>query len=121
MSSDAPSRGTLTKGPTGATPTKQRRRNHGGGHLYVITNPAWPGFCKVGRTTGLISRYRTYQTASPHRDFHLHYHRYFPDVCKAERTFRTLYSGQRRNGEWFFIHPDDAANLVDLVAKRLGT
>ncbi|QOV06106.1 endonuclease [Rhizobium phage Pasto] len=107
------------KGPTGKTPTN-RRRNHGGGHLYVITNPAWPGYCKIGRTTGLVSRFRTYQTASPLRDYDLYYSRWFADVCRAERTLKHLYSGQRENGEWFRIHPDDAANLVDLVASRLG-
>lgn len=76
---------------------------------------------KIGRTTNVLSRFRTYQTASPHRDYQLHYQRYFPDVCKAERTLRKLYSGLRVNGEWFQVHPDDAANLVDLVASRLGS
>jgi|GEM_PF-4419113 len=104
---------------TGATRTKGERRNHGGGSLYVITNPAWPGYVKMGRTTNAASRFRTYQTASPHRDYRLFYSRWFPDVCRAERTLRTLYRGHVVNGEWHLLHPEDAANLIDMTAEQL--
>lgn len=105
---------------TGKTRTDGKRRNHGGGYLYAITNPAWPGHTKIGRTTNVTSRHRTYQTASPRRDYKLHYARWFPDVCRAERTLRDLFSGQRVNGEWHLIHPEDAANLIDLTFSRLS-
>lgn len=103
---------------TGRKPT-EKRRNHGGGFLYVITNPAWPGYSKIGRTTNAVSRHRTYQTASPHRDYTLHYARWFADVCRAERTLKDLFPGHREIGEWHLLHPEDAANLIDLTATNL--
>lgn len=103
----------------GKKPTKCKRRNHGVGHLYVITNPAWHGYCKIGRTTNLLSRFRTYQTASPFRDYNLYYYRWFNDVCLAERTLAQKLSGLRTEGEWYQCHPEDAANIIDIVANRL--
>jgi hypothetical protein len=97
----------------------ETRRNHGGGYLYVITNPAWPGHVKIGRTTNVTSRHRTYQTASPFRDYLLYYARWFPDVCSAERTLRQIYPGHRINGEWHLLHPEDAANLIDRLASKM--
>lgn len=94
---------------------KEHRRNHGGGFLYVIRNPAWPGYCKLGRSTNVSARLRTYQTAAPLRDYVLHHSRYFPDVCRAERTMKQRYTGVHANGEWYHIHPDDAADLVDAL------
>ncbi len=41
-------------------------------------------------------------------------------MCLAERTLRTLFSGQKVNGEWHLIHPEDAANLIDLTFSRLS-
>lgn len=102
---------------TGKKPT-EHRRNHGGGFLYVIINPAWPGYCKIGRTTNVLSRHRTYQTASPLRDYQLHYARWFPDVVEAERILKRLYPGHREHGEWHLIHAEDAANLIDLTATH---
>jgi hypothetical protein len=103
---------------TGKTRTEQRR-NHGGGYLYVITNPAWPGFVKIGRSTNVTSRHRTYQTASPHRDYQLYYARWFPDVCGAERSLARIYPGHKANGEWHLLHPEDASNLIDRLASKL--
>lgn len=103
---------------TGKTRT-EHRRNHGGGYLYVINNRAWPGYVKIGRTTNTASRHRTYQTASPHRDYDLYYARWFPDVCRAERTLKKLYSGHRVIGEWHLLHPEDASSLIDIVASTL--
>lgn len=109
----------LTVARTGKIRTESRR-NQGGGFLYVITNPAWPGYSKIGRTTNAVSRHRTYQTASPHRDFDLFYRRWFPDVCLAEATLKSLYPGHRELGEWHLIHPEDAASLLDLTATHLS-
>jgi hypothetical protein len=81
--------------------------------LYVITNPAWPGYCKIGRSTGVTERLRTYQTSSPHRDFELRYSRRFADVCSAERRIRAVLPGFSAKGEWFLLHHDDAATLID--------
>lgn len=97
----------------------EQRRNRGGGYLYVITNPAWPGWCKIGRTTNIRSRLRTYQTGSPLRDYHLHYHRWVRDVVAAEEVLKNTFKGTEKTHEWHRLHPDDAANLLDFAARRL--
>jgi hypothetical protein len=93
-------------------PTGQRRIN-GKGYIYVITNPAWPGNCKVGRTYVVAERLRTYQTGSPRRDYALHHVREFDDVRDAERMLGKALAGYRTRGEWLTIHPDDAATIID--------
>jgi len=98
---------------------KETRRNRGGGYLYVITNPAWPSYCKIGRTTNINSRLRTYQTGDPNRGYILHYCRFFNDVYHAEREMVQIFRGAQPLGEWYQIHAEDAANLIDLTAKHL--
>jgi len=100
--------------------TFETRRNKGGGYLYVVTNPVWPSYCKIGRTHNLQSRLRAYQTGDPNRDYVLYYTRYFPDACTAERVLSGLYNGSKTRHEWYQIHAEDAANLIDLTASKLG-
>lgn len=40
-----------------------------GGYIYVITNPAWNGYYKIGQTVSLTKRLSTYQASNPLRDF----------------------------------------------------
>jgi len=98
----------------------EQRRNKGGGYLYVITNPAWPSFVKIGRSVNITSRIKTYQTGDPYRGYELYYYRYFMDVCQAERTLARLYGGAKWAGEWYQMHKEDAANLIDLTASHMG-
>ena len=39
------------------------------GQVYVITNPAFEGWVKVGMAVDAIDRLKSYQTSSPFRDF----------------------------------------------------
>jgi hypothetical protein len=61
----------------------------------------------------MAERLRVYQTASPRRDFALHYSRRFDDVRDAERLLAERMSGYRARGEWMFVHPDDARVLIE--------
>lgn len=91
----------------------EKRKTTGVGWIYVITNPAWPAYCKIGRTTNLPGRHRTFQTASPHRDFELRFSRRFADVCLAERALKKSLPGFRAKGEWHLLHADDATILIN--------
>jgi len=97
---------------------QEYRRNHGGGYLYVVTNPAWPDFIKIGRTININTRLRSYNTGSPFKDYELFYYRFFTDVCAAEQAIRHFYGGHKFRGEWYQMHPEDAANLIDITATR---
>lgn len=98
---------------TGLKHTEVRKAS-GPGYLYVITNPAWPSYCKVGRSFDPEERVRGFQTASPKRDYVLHYKRHFPDVLSADRDLKEITKGFniQRTGEWVMIHPDDAVELI---------
>jgi len=43
------------------------------GYVYVITNPAWPDWVKIGMAIDADDRCNSYRTSSPHRDFVLEY------------------------------------------------
>lgn len=83
--------------------------------MYVITNPAWPGHCKLGRTANLKARLKVYQTSSPRRDFTVEYTRWFPNVYAAEQELKRRVSGFRRGGEWAIIHPADAIEVIEQI------
>lgn len=41
------------------------------GYVYAISNPAWPGYLKIGCAIDVNDRLNTYQTSSPFRDYKL--------------------------------------------------
>lgn len=40
-------------------------------YVYLVTNPAWPGWVKVGRTENPKSRLSVFQVAAPFRDYEM--------------------------------------------------
>ena len=73
------------------------------GYVYIISNPAWDGWHKVGMAIDAWDRLRVFQTSSPFRDFQLEYCKYFKDRKSAELEvhglLRLLHTP--RKGEWF--------------------
>jgi hypothetical protein len=90
----------------------------GDGYVYIITNPAWLGFSKIGMSKDVLRRLKTYQTYSPNRDYSLHYYRWTPNARKAEAELFKNISGFSRKGEWFALNPDDATILLDNLMDR---
>jgi hypothetical protein len=90
------------------------------GFVYLVTNPAWPGYVKAGAAKTLKGRLADFQTASPHRDFTLRSAILFKDRFEAEGKFKRRMRGFRVKGtEWFHLHPDDAnAALVSILEKE---
>jgi len=75
-----------------------------GGYLYIITNPAWPKWIKVGMAMNVLARLRMYQTYSPLRDYQLVFHSEFMENRReterlAHRALKRAKLGQK--GEWF--------------------
>jgi len=54
----------------GGHPYKEKTKS---GHIYIISNPAWDGYLKIGVAKNLTNRLRQYQTTSPFRDFVIEY------------------------------------------------
>lgn len=88
------------------------------GFVYVITNPAWPGACKVGRAFDPFSRLAQYQTGSPFRDYELRFAHRFEDCHTAERQIQARLSDHQLEGEWFAISADEAQECIEYFGRN---
>jgi hypothetical protein len=89
------------------------------GFVYVITNPAWDDYCKIGRAFDPESRLKGYQTSSPFRDYELYGARYFDNAAQAEMEMHMRLAKYREEGEWFYIDPATALVEIDKLQEQL--
>ena len=54
---------------TMAQSKRNTKRDLQQGFIYIITNPAWPNWCKIGLTINLQKRLNGYNTHAPLRDY----------------------------------------------------
>lgn len=75
------------------------------GYIYIIRNPAWPEFIKIGITDDLDKRLASYQTSSPFRDYTLLYSIYHPDYKAAEHQLKETMRpfAKMIKNEWFEV------------------
>ncbi|MDX0094259.1 hypothetical protein GOC06_11235 [Sinorhizobium meliloti] len=117
-SSGARSQETTTSGTTG---TKHTKAPHNApGFVYIAANPAWPGVCKIGFARDLKNRLRSLNTGDPYRAFTFYETKEFANRAKAEATLHRLVAGFKLApvGEWYALHPEDAAGLLRGLHKR---
>lgn len=88
------------------------------GHVYVITNPAWPEHVKIGCALNPESRLRNYQTGTPHRDYHLEHFEYFDDRTSAEKELIRRLGVSKAEGEWHRINPGAAVMALRALADE---
>jgi hypothetical protein len=81
------------------------------GFLYLVINPAWNGWVKIGRTTDYEKRLQAYQTSSPHNDYQMVEIHYTENTIKAENILldSAVLAGYPVKGEWI------QAKIVDLL------
>lgn len=92
------------------------------GIVYIVYNPAFPEWVKVGLTTKetMKERLSAYQTSCPHRAYEVLFEEKFDDVRKAEKLVHQNLSGfTKSNNEWFKVHPKMAQNIVECVREDL--
>ena len=84
------------------------------GYVYVISNPAWRGWYKVGMAVDSQDRCGSYQTSSPHRDYRLEYSKYFLNRKVAEEIAHDVISeiSLDRNGEWFKVSVNKIRKII---------
>ena len=87
------------------------------GEVYIITNPAWKGWVKVGMAVDAEDRCKQYQTSSPMRDFKLEYSRSFKDRRSAETAaHRELEKiSNHFEGEWFNININKVIEVIESI------
>ena len=80
------------------------------GYLYIITNPAFPGFVKIGVTENIDARLRTYQTADPKRAYKIEFYIAHPDCYEAEKRIKEMmkYFALSQRNEWYEVSLDVA-------------
>ena len=85
------------------------------GYVYIIGNPAWEGWYKVGMAVDAEDRLNTYQTSSPFRDYKLLFYKQFSDRNIAERVAHKKLNklGIERTCEWFKVDLQDAINVIE--------
>ena len=85
------------------------------GEVYIIVNPAWKGWIKIGMAIEAEDRLRGYQTSSPLRDFKLKFKKYFDNRRIAEQHAHTLCAKKaiKRKGEWFQIDLKIAKDIIN--------
>ena len=85
------------------------------GYVYVITNPAWPGWVKIGMAIDADDRCNGYQTSSPFRDYVLEHIILTKNRRKteAEAHYSASKMASSKNGEWFKLSIEDAKKILD--------
>mgnify|MGYP001437796021 CR=1 FL=1 len=78
------------------------------GYVYVVTNPAWEGYVKIGSTLDLAARLSSFNVGSPYGDYELKYYSYVPNRVLEEKTIHWELKTCRVCGEWFKMSSDDA-------------
>tara|TARA_E500000305_G_scaffold97006_1_gene87394 strand:+ start:2841 stop:3374 length:534 start_codon:yes stop_codon:yes gene_type:complete len=94
------------------------------GYVYIISNPSWQGWYKVGRAVDAEDRLNSYQTSSPFRDYVLRYSKYFSDRMLAESIAHNNVGkiADQRKGEWFKVsQQDDVVNIIEEIIDETDT
>ena len=89
------------------------------GHVYIISNPAWPEWVKVGMAIDAADRCCNYQTSSPFRDYVVEYS--FASTNRREDESiahqKLAVISQDRRGEWFKLPVSEAIGCISGITK----
>ena len=87
------------------------------GYVYVLTNPAWKDWVKVGMAVDPQNRCHTFQTSSPFRDYEIYFSKKFDNKKEAEATAHHMLKkvADEDNNEWFLIDKKIAQALIKVI------
>jgi hypothetical protein len=89
------------------------------GQVYIVSNPAWEGWVKVGMAIDSEDRIKNYQTSSPYRDYELKHIMKTVDRRKSEAEAHTsLEQKYERRNEWFLCSPSQAIEVLHEQTSR---
>ena len=89
------------------------------GLVYVVTNPVWPGWVKVGKTGSMTGRLSSYKTGDPYRRYKEEHSRFFVECGFAEKEAHAMLNKSKlvtdRKNEWFQTSIAEAIRIIDSV------
>ena len=89
------------------------------GQVYIIRNPSFPGWCKIGKAVDAEDRLKQFQTSSPYRNYELviafDSEDRQKDESKAHDLLRKHYAFR---GEWFFCDASLAINKLNVLFEK---
>jgi hypothetical protein len=93
------------------------------GEIYIISNPAWKGWIKIGTTLDATNRLSQFQAACPLKDFKLVKFITVQNKLKAERKVLEFmkFFAEDNNGEWIKIHTDKAIEILNTYKEKYET
>ena len=79
----------------GAKPSECR-----GGMVYLIANPAWPKYLKIGMSVDTEKRLASYQTYDPLKRYYIKHYEFVLDRREAEKRLLDEFQINLVDGEW---------------------
>ena len=91
------------------------------GHVYIITNSAWPDWVKIGMAVDAEDRLNSYQTSSPFRDYKIEHVVTTNNrrSAEAEAHKEAAKIAEEQRGEWFKISIEQAKNILNNITVDL--
>lgn len=83
------------------------------GEIYILYNPSFPGWIKVGMALSSEDRLKQFQTSSPYRDYKIIKAYKVEDRRLAETQAHKLLDNKNRKGEWFYMSHTLATKKLD--------
>jgi len=84
------------------------------GQVYILRNPAFPSWCKIGMAVDAQDRLKQYQTSSPYRDYELVKAYNTENRRESEAQAHSLLEKHyERRGEWFVCDASLAISKLD--------
>lgn len=117
--------------PRGRKPVSIDEDTIQSGYVYIIenTNPAFEGWKKIGKTSDLHNRMKSFRTYEPNLESKFRFLKAFKSEHALEIEQRTHHSlnlklandqsNSNRNGEWYFISLDNA--IEEIKAQWFGS
>lgn len=82
--------------------TKKSKIKTNSGIVYLISNPVFDGFLKIGITKNLVNRLRSYQTYDPMRRYKVEHYRVVENARDEEKHYLTHHKINLAKGEWVY-------------------
>ena len=91
------------------------------GEVYIIYNPSFPGWVKVGMAIDSKDRLKQYQTGSPYRNYTLVASYTVENRREAESKVHLLLEDKHsRRGEWFYCTAPVAKDILNKYFNSVG-